>query len=240
MDIRCLVIDDEPLARDGLAGYIDEVPYLKLLGKCKNAIEATTKLQEVDIDLLFLDINMPGMSGLQLLKSIKNPPVVIFTTAYRDYAVEGFELNAIDYLVKPISFERFLQAANKVYEYLLPRQSSVLAPGTEEAFFFVKCDGNFVRIYYDEILFIEGMKDYTIIYRGTEKLIVLVSMKKVEERLQPSAFIRVHKSYIVAKNKVNSIEGNQLKIGSHLIAVSKGIRDEVINTIIGDNLWKRS
>ncbi len=239
MKIKCLVVDDEPLAREGIAGYCSKVPYLELVGSCQNAIEATDRLNEEAIDLIFLDIHMPGMSGLQLIKALKNPPAVVFTTAYRDYAADGFDLNAVDYLVKPVSFERFLQGANKVYEHLLAKKSINLAPGTQEEFFFVKCDGKFVRIYFNEILFLEGMKDYTIIYRKTEKLIVLVSMKKVEENLKSEEFIRVHKSYIVAKSKVNSLEGNQLKINDHLVPISKSLKESVVNNIIGNKLWKR-
>jgi len=240
MKINCIVVDDEPLARDGITTYIEKTAFLNLTATCKNATEAKDSLQDKSIDLMFLDINMPGMSGLQLLKLLPQPPAVIFTTAYRDYAVEGFDLNAIDYLVKPISLERFMQGANKAYEFLLQRKSLEVAPGTEDKFFFVKCDGKFVRIYFEEILFIEGMKDYTIIYRGQEKLIVLVSLKKVEERLQPKAFIRVHKSYIVAKNKIDTIEGNQLKIRERLIPMSKNLRDSILDDIIGDKLWKRA
>ncbi len=213
MKIRCLVVDDEPLAREGIAGYCSKVPYLELVATCKNAIDAADKLKEASVDLIFLDIHMPGMSGLQLIKTVKDPPVVVFTTAYRDYAADGFDLNAVDYLVKPISFERFLQGANKVYEHILAKKAINLALGTREEFFFVKCDGKFVRVYLNEILFLEGMKDYTIIYRNTEKLIVLVSMKKVEENLDSDEFIRIHKSYIVARSKVDSLEGNQLKFG---------------------------
>ncbi|MDA0195350.1 MAG: LytTR family DNA-binding domain-containing protein [Bacteroidetes bacterium] len=240
MKINCLIVDDEPLARDGIAGYMSKIHFLSLIETCKNALEATEALKNNPIDLIFLDINMPGMSGLQLMKSLSHPPIVIFTTAYRDYAADGFDLNAIDYLVKPFSFERFTQGANKAYEYLLLRKNPELAPGTADEFFFVKCDGKFVKIYFDEILFIEGMKDYTIIYRGQEKLIVLVSLKKVEERLPSDSFLRVHKSYIAAKNKIGAIDGNQLKIGSHLIPISKNTRESVISEIVGDKLWRRA
>ena len=238
MKIKCIVVDDEPLAREGIAGYCDQVPFLELVGVCKNAIEAADLINKEEIELVFLDINMPGMSGLQLVKALKNPPSIVFTTAYREHAAEGFDVNAIDYLVKPISFERFLQGANKVYEQMLNKRSEKLVPGTAEEFFFVKCDGKFVRIYFDEILFVEGMKDYTIIYRKSEKLIVLVSLKKVEQNLNREDFIRVHKSYIVAKSKVDSLEGNQLKIGGHQVPISKSSKDAVINQIIGDKLWK--
>jgi len=239
MKINCLVVDDEPLAREGISGYVSQVPYLQLVGACQNALEANEKLKTEAVDLLFLDIQMPGMSGLQLLKSLQNPPVVIFTTAYRDYAADGFDLNAIDYLLKPISFERFVQGVNKAYEHLLPRKSLELDPGPGDDFFFVKCDGKYVRIYFNEILFVEGMKDYTIIHRKDQKLIVLVSLKKVEENLASGEFIRVHKSYIVAKSKVDSLEGNHLKIAGHLVPISKSIKDSVVNEIIGDRLWKR-
>lgn len=240
MKIKCLVVDDEPLAREGIAGYCSQVPYLDLIGTCQNATEAADRLNHEKVDLVFLDIHMPGTSGLQLIKTLKEPPAVVFTTAYRDYAVEGFDLNAVDYLVKPVSFERFLQGANKAYEHLLAKRSVDLAPGTQEGFFFVKCDGKFVRIYFNEILFVEGMKDYTIIYRNGEKLIVLVALGKVEENLDSSEFLRVHKSYIIARNKVDSIEGNQLKVGQHSIPVSKSLKDSVLNSIIGDKLWKRA
>lgn len=240
MKIRCLVVDDEPLAREGISGYVGQVPYLELVQTCKNAMEATEVLQSEQIDLVFLDIHMPGMSGLQLAKSLNDAPGIIFTTAYRDYAADGFDVNAIDYLLKPISFERFVQGSNKAYEHFISRQAVELAPGTQDEFFFVKCDGKYVKVFLNEILFIEGMKDYTIIHRGDEKLIVLVSLGKVAENLDPADFIRVHKSYIVSKAKVEAIEGNQLKMGSYNVPISKGMKDSVINSIIGDKLWKRA
>ena len=239
MKIRCLVVDDEPLAREGISGYINQVPFLSLVRTCKNAVEASEVLQHESVDLLFLDIHMPGKSGTEFAKSLEEAPIIIFTTAYRDYAADGFDLNAVDYLLKPISFERFMQGVNKAYEQYLSKRSVDLAPGTQEEFFFVKCDGKYVKIYFNEVLFVEGMKDYTIIHRGNEKLIVLVSLGKVEENLDSAEFIRVHKSYIVAKSKVDAIDGNQLRIGDHHVPISKGLKESVVNTIIGDKLWKR-
>ena len=178
MKMKSLVVDDEPLAREGIAEYVTETPFLELVGVCKNALEASQILQEQSVDLLLLDIHMPRISGIEFLKSLSNPPLIIFTTAYREYALEGFELDVLDYLVKPISFQRFLKAANKAFEQFEMKQGSQNGElSLQEDSFFIKSDGKYIRIHFDEVLFIEGLKDYVFIHTQTAKYLTLISLK---------------------------------------------------------------
>lgn len=228
--MRTLVVDDEPLAREGLAGYVKQTPGLTLVGQSQSAPEALQVLQEEAIDLLLLDINMPQMTGLELIRTLSNPPLVILTTAYREYALEGYELNVVDYLLKPISLARFLQAIEKA-KARLPQQDGTKA-------FFVKQDHKVIRIKFEEVLFVEGLKDYLQIYTEQAKHLVLLSMKQAEAQL-PESFLRTHRSYIVNKAKVDALEGNQVLIGAHKIPIARQHKEAVVQQIIGDNLWSR-
>ncbi|MBK8081065.1 MAG: response regulator transcription factor [Saprospiraceae bacterium] len=214
MMIKAIIVDDEPLALEVLETYIQQISDITLVAKCENAFQANEALKNNNVDLMFLDIQMPQLSGVDFLKTLVNPPAVIFTTAYPNYAVEGFELNAVDYLLKPISLERFLKAVNKVTEKLNTKKADhedVLPDGHED-YFFVKADKKFVKVHFDDILYIEGLKDYVIIRHDTGRIITLQTMKSLEERLPESKFKRIHRSYIVNIRKMNAIVGNMVEL----------------------------
>ncbi len=234
--IKTLIVDDEYLALNLLEEFIGKVPELELVGREKSPMKAMDILNQHSVDLLFLDIQMPVLSGNNLLRSLQNPPVAIFTTAYSDYAVEAFGLNAADYLLKPFSFERFLQAVNKAKEVLAYRnrqepgpQHSLLHSG--RGFFSIKVDGKVVKVHYEDILFIEGLKEYVRVHCRDARHVTLESLKNLEELLPAGNFIRVHKSYIVARDKVQSLYGNMLEIGEFRIPISRSRREEVVRVI---------
>lgn len=235
MEIRCIIVDDESLAREGLADYIAETVFLTLVGEFKNASMAREYLEDHPVDLVFLDINMPGQNGLELLEELRDKPNIIFTTAYREYAADSYELEAVDYLVKPISFERFIKAANKVYALM---NGSARANKSDQ-YFFVKVDGVIVRVLLSDVLYIEGMKDYVRIHRKDKSsLMTLVSLKNMEEQL-PAEFTRVHRSFIVNTLRVEAIEGNLLKICGQEVPVAPQLRGEVLEKIMGGKYLKR-
>ena len=236
MKLRCLVVDDEALARRLLEENIKQIPFLEFVKSCKNPFEALEALQTEQIDLMFLDIQMPTLSGTQLLKTLKHPPVTIFTTAYTEYALEAFDLNVVDYLLKPFSFERFLQAIQKAREQWKQVQPPTPTLPVENGlsgkdFFSVKVDGKVQKIKYEEILFIEGLKEYVRIVCQAGKYVTLESLRNLEEILPEGKFLRVHKSYIVAIGKVNALNGNMLEIGVHKIPVSREKKDEVVRAV---------
>jgi DNA-binding LytR/AlgR family response regulator len=225
--ISCVAIDDEPLALDIIKDYTRKVPFLELRATFDNAIESIEYLKNNRIDLLFLDIQMDELTGIQLLNVLKDKPLVIFTTAYDSYAITGYELDAIDYLLKPISFERFMKASEKVYDRLNVKQNNSLAVkevvadnGHMEDYFFVKTEFHLEKLKFSDILYIEGMGDYLMIHTPAKKIMTLQNFKKAEEILPESKFCRVHKSYLVALDKIESIERNRIKIGSALIPIS--------------------
>ncbi len=241
MTIKCLVIDDEPVARKGIAGYVGQIPFLTLAGICKSAVEANEFLHREKIDLLFLDIQMPNLTGIEFMRSLENPPAVIFTTAYRDYAIEGFELNALDYLVKPISFHRFLKAANKAQAYFETQRSAAAArpAPSEQDYFFIKSDGQFIKIMLDDVLYFESEKDYVFIYTIQKRYLALISLKQLEKELPSDRFLRVHRSFLVALDKVELLDGNQLVIRNKRIPVSRSLQEVIFNTLVAGRLWKR-
>lgn len=228
--IKTLLVDDEYLALNLLEAFIQDVPGLEVVAKVKSAMAALEVLNSQPIDLLFLDIQMPTLSGVNMLKTLHQQPVTIFTTAYSEYATQAFDLNVVDYLVKPFPFERFLQAVNKAKEQLKLRQpiaASIPAP----AFLTAKVDGKIVKINYDDILFVEGLKEYVRFICKNGKYVTLESLKNLEEQLPADRFLRVHKSYIVSKEKVQSILGNMLEIQAYKIPISRGRREEVVQAI---------
>ena len=233
MKIKCIILDDEPLAREGLKDYVEEVDFLELVGEFKNALEANSFLKTNKVDLMLTDINMPKMTGLEFVQNLEEPPLVIFTTAYREFAADSYELNGFDYLVKPIPFDRFLKTVNRAFDHLSSKSV------TRDDHFFIKVDGKITKVLFEDILFIEGMKDYAKIHIGHESLMALISLKQIQSQLPNSEFIRVHRSFIVAKNKVDSIEGNIIHIGSHQVSIAPNLRNEVMEKILGDKLWKR-
>jgi DNA-binding LytR/AlgR family response regulator len=238
MQLNCLIVDDEPVARKGLEEYVREVEFLNLVGQCENALKATAMLSQHPVDLLFLDIQMPKLTGIDFLKTLKNPPLVIFTTAYSEYALEGYALDVVDYLMKPITFERFLKAAQKAFDLHCLKKS----PGSDkvaEDHFFVKCDSKFEKIYFNEVTFIEGLQNYAVIHTLSRKLITYITMTSLEHQLPKEQFMKVHKSYIVSIPQVKAIEGNEILMGQARIPISRTLKDEVVNHILGNKLFKR-
>jgi len=225
MEITCIITDDEPMARKGLAAYVEKIGFLKLIDVCEDAVSLNDRLQVVKPQLLFLDIEMPYLSGLELVRSLKDPPKVIFTTAYEQYALDGFELDVLDYLLKPISFERFLKSANRALEYF----QTVTKP--EKDSMFVKVDGSLRRVLFTELLFAQGMENYVALHTVSGKLIVHSTLKAIESQLPPS-FMQVHKSYIVNLAAVSTVTGNVLKVGTVEVPVSKGLKDEVLKRLV--------
>ena len=226
--MNCLAVDDEHLALDLLEDNIKRVPFLNLVGRCKNAFEANEVLMKEKIDLLFLDVQMPGISGIQFLQSVKNPPLVIFITAYEKFALEGFNLDAIDYLLKPVAFDRFLKAVTKAYEfYNLKHASAPAAPSAD--YLFVNAEYNLVKITIRDILYIEGLKDYVKIFitTATRPVITRMSMKNLEEKLPANAFSRVHKSYIVSIDKIISIRRGKINVGTVHIPISEHYKENL-------------
>lgn len=226
--IRCLVIDDEQLVRDLLEDNIRQLPFLQLIKTCKNALEAYDVLQHEQIDLIFLDIQMPRLSGLQFLKSLQRPPLVILVTAYEQYALEGFNLQVVDYLLKPFSFERFLQACNRANELYHLQQNATSSTGTITDFF-VNVEYTLVKITVADIEYIEGLKDYIKIHLSSTPKPVLtrMTMKAIEEKLPSSAFVRTHKSFLVAAGKITTIKRDLVCIGKTDIPVSEFYKENV-------------
>lgn len=227
--IKVLLVDDEFLALQLLENFVKEVPELELVAKTKSPMEAQNILSNTNIDLLFLDIQMPTLSGVNLLKNLKNPPLTIFTTAYSDYALTAFDLNMIDYLLKPFSFERFLQAVHKAQRQL--STSNPIHKKDSPHFLSVKANSKIVKVFIDDILFIEGLKEYVKIVCATENIVTFERLKNLEVILPANQFLRVHKSYIINTAKVTAIEGNLLTIGTHFIPISRGKKEMVVRRI---------
>lgn len=231
--IRCLIVDDEPPAREIIRRYIEQVPTLQLAGECANAIQAFTALQQQSIDLMFLDIRMPQLNGNDFLKTLKNPPRVIFTTAYPEYALEGYELDIVDYLMKPVTFERFLKAINKAFDSRLSRAE--LPPPTEEArsasFVYFRADRKMVKIMLADILYIESMKDYVKVFTASAPLITKQSISSVEAMLPEKEFIRTHRSFIVNHQKIKSYTNELIEIGGTEVPIGKLFRSSVLKVL---------
>lgn len=240
MKLNCLIIDDEPMARKGLEEYVHEVDFLHLAGQCENAVKASALLQEGNIDLLLLDIHMPKLSGIEFLKTLKNPPMVIFTTAYSEYALEGYSLDIIDYLVKPIPFERFLKAVQKAHDFYVLKQKAEANPQTQPDYFFIKCDHKFEKVNYNDVLYVEAMQNYCIIHTAERKMIAYITFSGLESQLPANRFLKVHKSFLVSLSKVKAVEGNEILVDKARIPISRNLKDEVMQKIMGDNLFKRS
>ena len=211
MKLNCLIVDDEPIARKGLEEYIQEISFLQLTGSCESAQKAASLLEQQPIDLMLLDIRMPKLSGIDFLRGLQNPPLVIFTTAYSDFAVESYSLDVIDYLLKPISFDRFLKAAEKALDYYSLKQKSTVDPQSD--YFFIKCDHKFEKVHFDNILYVEAMQNYCILHMSGRKLISYITLTHLQNKLPSSRFMKVHKSFIVAVDKVTGLEGNHLTLG---------------------------
>lgn len=237
MKINCIAIDDEPLALNKIREYIKRIGYLNLLNCFDNALDAIEFLKENKVDLIFLDIQMEELTGIQMLEALHEKPKVVLTTAYDEYALKGYELDVCDYLLKPISFQRFLQACEKVYDQLYPVKQpdiSVPEPGTTESkkgYFFVKNGSVTQKINFDDILFVEGMKDYLRIWTTKEKVMTLLSFKKLQEALPAKGFKRIHKSYVVSIDKIESIERSHITIAGQILPISESYRREFFEEI---------
>lgn len=224
MKPQALVVDDEPIARQILEQYLKDDGRISLAGTCKNALEANQWLQQNKADVLFLDINMPKLSGLEFLKTLPHPPKVIFTTAYREYAVEGFELAAVDYLVKPFSLPRFMQAVSRIMETSTTEAA---------AFFFIKVDGRTVKIQYDDILYVESLSEYIRIHTTDKTFTLLTSLRSWSEKLPADRFLQIHRSYLVAIDKIEAVEGNQVLIQAKQIPVSRSYKPQLMERMKG-------
>ena len=230
--IDCMIVDDEPPAAETLKAYVSSVSSLQLAVVCSNAIEASNFLQSKPVDLLFLDIQMPHLLGTDLMRTLKNPPRVIFTTAFRKFAIDGFELDAVDYLLKPISFERFLKAVNKVMHTRLQPSGPIVPKTIESApqpasFINLRVDRKNLKVALDDILFIEGLKDYVKVVTSSKVMITKQSLSSLEELLQGKQFLRIHRSFIVSVNQVSSFTSNTIEIGKHELPISRMYRHEV-------------
>lgn len=234
MILHCIIVDDEPLSLDVLEGYIKDTPDLILEKRCLNGFEAIREIQSRKIDLVFLDINMPKLSGIEVIKSLEHPPMIIFTTAYPEYAVEGFNLNAVDYLVKPIAFDRYLKAVNKALkkvEFDGYQEDRPKDPEYVEEFLSIKSDKKIYRIKLEDILYVQSYGDYTKIITDDKTLISHETLKSLELTLPSRLFIRIHKSYLISMAKVQYLEGNMVKIGEIQLPIGYTYREDVLSKI---------
>ena len=236
--MKVIIVDDEPLALDILETFIEKMPDLELVARCTNAFEANQILKEQTVDLMLLDIQMPQLNGIDFLKSLTKPPITIYTTAHPDFAVQGFELNACDYLMKPISLDRFMKSINKARDIFEREHKTALNSPVEDAnteYMFVKADKKLVRIKFSDVLYIEGLKDYVIIRTESEKIISLQTMKSLEEKLPSSKFVQIHRSFIVGIDKIKAIDGNSVEVTEKgqpkLLPIGKNHKDEVLEII---------
>lgn len=232
--MNVIIVDDEPLAQEVIETYVSKFPALNLIAKCNNAVEAFDVLNNNDIDLMFLDIQMPQISGIDFLKTLPNPPQVIFTTAYSEYAMDGYELNVVDYLLKPISLDRFAKAVNKAVakEQQIQENEPSISANTETAdYIFVKADKKLIKIRFDQINYIEGLKDYVILHTPNGRVVTLQTMKSLEIKLPSDIFMRVHRSFIVNLGNISIIEGNTVQIEKKIIPIGKNYKEVLLNII---------
>lgn len=229
--MKCIIIDDEQLARNLVESYVKKVPFLELVGCYKNGIEALAPLENESIDLVITDIQMPDLLGTELIKSLSQKPLVIFTTAYQEYALEGFELEAVDYLLKPFSFDRFLKSVQKAKELFELRNINTEKPHFKTNYLTVKADHKLYKILYTDIKYIEGMREYVSFHISTGRITALMSLKSLEDQLPSDQFMRCHKSFIVNKNIVTALESGNLLIGDKSIPIGQSYKDRVIEEI---------
>ena len=226
---KCIIVEDEPLAQNVLKKYITDHPSLELVGTCTDALEAQVILNKQDVQLIFLDINLPKLSGINFIKTLLQSPMIIFTTAYPEFAVEGFELNAVDYLLKPFSFERFLKAVNKVLEKL--NNPTIGKKEEKDSFIFFRSDKKIHKIDLESILYIEAIGDYMKVITDVGQLVINETMKNLQEELPAGSFIRVHKSFIISRSKIKYIEGNYVQIEDKSIPIGATYRNEVLSAV---------
>jgi DNA-binding LytR/AlgR family response regulator len=231
--IHCMVVDDEPMAREIMEAHIAKIPTLHLVKSCKNVVEALNTMRSAQIDLIFLDINMPEISGLSLAKTVQDKTKVIFTTAYREYAIDGFDLQAVDYLLKPISFDRFLQGVHKFFNLSkapVTERMTMVNP-VDNNYFFVRSDRKMVRIDFDEILYVESLSDYVKLHLKNKTIVTRETISNIEIKLPGEAFIRTHRSFIVSKSKISSYTNEFVEVANKAISVSRSYKEEVLKKI---------
>jgi DNA-binding LytR/AlgR family response regulator len=233
MNLNCVITDDEPIALEILDEYARLIPGLNVVAKCPNAMDTLAVLRQNEVDALFIDIQMPEITGLDFIRSLKKKPLVVFTTAYPNFAIDGFEVDAVDYLLKPISFERFLRAVDKIYARM--ENTEARNPGhkpiEERKFFFIKSNSDFVKVEYDSILYIEGLENYVKIYCKDKTLISFSTMKNMEDMLLSHRFLRIHRSYLINLNNVTSVQNYSFKIGNKELSVGKSYRKNVADVL---------
>lgn len=234
MEIKCIITDDEPMARKGLRGYIEKIDFLSLVGECEDAIQLNTMLKAQQVDLVFLDIEMPEITGLEFLSNITDSPKVIIVSAYEQYALKGYEFEVVDYLLKPVSFQRFFKSANRVHDLLQREQKEM------PDYIFVKTNKQLKKILFKDILFIESMENYVVIQTISSKELVYTTLKQFYESLPQHVFRQTHRSYIVNLENVIAIDGNQLNINSYKIPIARNFRDEIYNLILNNRLINRN
>lgn len=238
--LSCLIIDDEPLAREVLAGYIASLDTVCVAESFSNAFDALRYLESHTVDVLFLDIEMPEMNGIDFLKSLKHPPITVFTTAFRDYAFEGFELGVIDFLLKPVSRARFQLSLDKISDFLSLKTSDTDLEASNEApeFIFVKSGVNRVKLFFADVMYIQGLKDYAIIHSITGKIVTKGSIKHMQDLFPAHLFIRVHKSFIVSKSRVGRIQKNKIIIGDHQIPIGRNYKEDLERNVMGKRTYQ--
>ena len=229
--IKCIIVDDEPLAREGMRMNIEELDNLELVGEFASAAEASKFLLKNKVDLMFLDVEMPGTNGIDFIKDLDNPPMVILTTAYPQYAVEAYELDVVDYLVKPIKFERFVRSVAKADEILKMSASPCIFDAYEDKFIFIKSERKYVKVNFDDLLFIEGLKDYVIIHATHGKYMTAMNVKTIFNKLPENTFFRVSKSYIVNVNHIDDIDGAYINIKGNQVPIGRSYRDSFVDYI---------
>jgi DNA-binding LytR/AlgR family response regulator len=238
--MRCLIVDDEPLAREGLALYAQELPWLQVVGSYPSALAAQAALQEQAIDLVFLDINLPKLTGLQWLETLTHPPLVILATAYPNYALEAFRLQVVDYLLKPIALERFLQAVTKAREYFLLRKAATEPVPPTAEYIFVKHALRYEKIALTDILYVEGLQNYVVLHTTVGKRVLHLTLKAVMQTLTAPQFLRIHKSYLINTQHLLAVEGHMVHIGQVVLPISRAQREDLLQQVVYDKLlWKK-
>jgi two-component system, LytTR family, response regulator len=229
--INCIIVDDEPLARELVTRYVGRLKDWEIKASCRSVAEAYEALYQNDVGVMFLDINMPDKTGIEFLSTLKNPPHVVFTTAYAEYAAKAFDLKAVDYLVKPITEERFSEAVEKIERLMISPEASTLAATQETDHVFLKQDSRLVKVMYDEILYVEALKDFSKLYLKEKTMLVSAHLKMIEDMLPQTRFLRIHRSYLVALNKITAVQGNMAEVGKQQIPVGATYKDELMKRL---------
>ena len=240
MKTKCLVIDDEPLARDLMRNHIVKLENFEIVAECGDAMKALQELRNYQVDLMFMDIQMPQITGIEFLKTLKHPPKVIITTAYREYALDGFELDVVDYLLKPITFERFLKSINKYYQIAQDESSNIVQAASstipETAFIYVKENKKVIKLHLNEILYVEGLSEYVQIHTSQKRIVTKTSMTKMQEKLPGTGFMRIHKSFIVSMDRIEAFTTNSIEVPGKVLPIGRSYKNSVLEALRYNNL----